>query len=143
MNEADADFELRRLFLGFGGAIALLIVLYASRALKLYVFGRRVRARVAKVVKKEADPALPRRGPTYSYVLEYADPRGERHAVHERQELAFQEFQVGDEVTACLQNDRVAEILSWRRLSLSGLVIVLTVAAMIAGYYVLLVHKKG
>ena len=35
MNEADADFELRRMFLGFGGAIAILIFVYAVRAVKI------------------------------------------------------------------------------------------------------------
>jgi hypothetical protein len=143
MSDADFDFELRRLFLGFGGAIAFLIILYAGRLLKIYVLGRRVKAVVAKIQKKEADPAEPKSRPRYSYVLEYVDRAGERRHILERQELAYQEFEVGDEVTAFVQSDRIAEILSWRRLLLSGSVITITFAAMIAAYYILLVQKRG
>lgn len=143
MNDADADFELRRMFLGFGGAIALLIILYVARILKIYVFGRRVSAVVTKVVKKEADPASSRRSARYSYLLEYLDRQGQRRRVHERQELSFQEFEVGDLVTAFVQNERVAEILSWRRLMLSAVVIAVTFGTIFAGYYMLLGQKKG
>lgn len=143
MNEADADFELRRLFLGFGGAILLLVALYVLRALKIYVFGKRVRASVVKVVRNEPDAAEPDRAPRYSYVLEYVDRGGERRRIDEQLELSVREFRVGDVVTVFVGRNRRAEILSWRRLILSGAVIALTCAAVAAGYYALLIKKTG
>ena len=73
VSDADFDFELKRLFLGFGGAITLLIIFYACRVLKVFILGRRVRAVMAKVLRKEADPNGPRSRTRYSYVLEFGD----------------------------------------------------------------------
>jgi len=55
MNDADADYELRRMFLGFGGAFALFLLLYVARTVKIYFLGRHVDAVVAKVLKREPE----------------------------------------------------------------------------------------
>ena len=148
MSDADFDFELRRMFFGFGGAIALLIVFYVCRVLKIYLFGKRVRAVVAKVVKKE-EKDVPmdfwRRPMRFSYVLDYQDEQGVQRRVHERPEIGHSalQFQVGDVVTAFVQSERRVEILSWRRLFASALVLCLTAGALYAGYYFLLVRKNA
>lgn len=143
MNDTDANFELRRMFFGFAGAILLLVLLYVSRALKIYIFGKRVRATVVKVVTKQPDPAQPGNCPRFSYVLEYLDRAGGSRRVHERQDLRIREFEVGDVVTAFIRGDRHAEILSWRRLIFSGAVIMFICGAIAAGYYALLVRRSG
>lgn len=140
MNDADADYELRRMFLGFGLAIAFLLLLYVARTLKIYFLGRRVDAVVAKVLKREFEGT--NRRPQYSYVLAYTDAQGRRRLLHELQRAGIQEYRVGDHVVAFVQGERVAEILSRRRLLVSALVLGLTVAALMAGYHFLLGKKN-
>jgi hypothetical protein len=131
MTDADFDFELRRLFLVFGSGIALFLLLFLSRALKIFFVGKRFRGLVARVRTSERHGNL-----QYSYVVEYEDPSRGRRLAHERQEVPFQEFKIGDKVIIYVKEGEppVCEILNWRRVLLSFFIILLVIVAMFAGY---------
>lgn len=140
MTEADFDFELRRMFLGFGGAIALLLLYFLFRVLRVFFAGTKVRGVVARVRTSDYNGRT-----QYSYVVRYEAPgRGPRLA-HETQKMPLQEFKVGDAVTIYVKDGEhpACEILSWPRVLVSvGLILVVSFA-MFAGYQHYLGPKKA
>lgn len=83
------------------------------------------------------------KGPAFGYLIEYHDPlSGARKTAREPQGLLFQEFRIGDRVTAFVtRRGDIAEILSWKRLALSLLVIALVVLALGISYHFLIGKK--
>ncbi len=141
MNDAEAQIELTRMFFAFAGGIAFFIAIYVFRSLRIYLFGRRVSAVVSRIAKEESEG----RKSTYAYVVEYLDTSsGATRTARDHQGLPLQEFRVGDRVTAFVsRRGNVAEILSWRRLVFSFLVIALVAIAMFASYHLLLGKKNA
>ncbi len=131
MTDADFDYELRRLFLVFGGGIAFFLLLFLSRALRVFFLGRRYRGIVASV-----RTSTQRGQRQYSYDVRYDDPARGSRVARERQEVPVQEFKVGDSVTIFVKDGDppICEILSWQRLMLSLLVILLVGLAMLIAY---------
>jgi hypothetical protein len=131
MTDADFDFELRRLFLVFGSGIALFLLFFLFRVLKVFFVGKRFRGVVARVRTFE------HRGKQQcSYVVEYEDPSLGRRFAHERQEVPLQEFKIGDAVTIYVKDGEppVCEILSWQRVLVSFFIIFLVILAMFIGW---------
>lgn len=131
MTDVDPDFGLQRLFLVFGGGIALFLLFFFIRFLKVFFVGKRFRGIIARVRKTEY-----RGKPQYSYVVEYEDPLRGRRLAHERQTLPIQEFEKGDAVIIYTKDGdpRACEILSWPRVCISTFVLLLVILAMLASY---------
>jgi hypothetical protein len=140
ITDADFDFELKRLFLVFGSGIALFLLFFLFRVLKVFFLGKRFRGVIARVRTSEY-----RGRPQYSYVVEYKDPLRGRRLAHERQEVPLQEFKIGDAVTLYVKDGEppVCEILSWQRMMLSLSVILLVLLAMFAAYHHFFGHKNA
>jgi len=131
MTDADFDYELRRLFLVFGGGIAFFVLLFAGRFLKVFFVGSRHRGVVAFVRTSSS------RGQVhYSYDVQYEDPVHGRLIARERQEMPLQEFKPGDSVTIFVKRGEppICEILSWRRLLFSLFIILLVCLGMFIAY---------
>lgn len=144
MTDADLDFDLNLLIFGFAAVIALFVTLYLYRALRVYVLGRRVHGVVAKVIRKEM-PAGSRYRATYSYEVEYDDIREGRKIAVEAHQLSFQEFEVGQSVTMFIEDGpfSVPEILNWRRLVFSMLMLAAVLSGMFLAYHFLIVPKHA
>lgn len=127
----DSDPEARRLFLIFGSGIALFLLLFLVRAFRVFFIGRRHRGTVVRI-----RTSTYRGKRQFSYDVRYTDATRGHRVARELQELPIQEFKVGDAVTIFVRDGDppVCEILSWPRLFLSSLVILLTVFAIVLAY---------
>lgn len=127
------DFDDKRIIIGLGAALALFVVFYVFRVLKVYVLGRRVPGVITEVVKYRGYRTW-----GYGFVVEYKDIRSGNGLVHE--ELTgsfFPEFKVGERVTLFVPEGKngAAEILSWWRLLVSAFVVIGIALAMVLTYH--------
>lgn len=129
----------------------MLVIFYAISTIRIYLFGKRVRAVVIEAsqadtlplaVDEDGEPAGDidehAKDKRYTYTLEYEDAHGRKHMVRENPGMRYQEFKAGETVTVFLHGKGKAEILSRKRLLFCSFLIALTTAGLIAGYFLLL-----